>query len=185
MRREDAMSDGKPCVLVTGGARRIGRHVIEQAADRGWDTVIHYRSSANEAEELAAHLRGRGLRAATVGGDLSDPAAAEGVVPAAAEAVGRPVTALVNSASVFEWDDISTITAEDFTRHMLPNALAPVLLTKHLLAGLPDGVTGCVVNILDQKLAAPYGDHLAYTCPSSRCWARRRHWPGPARRGCA
>lgn len=150
-------------VLVTGGAKRIGRKVAERAAADGWNVVIHYRSSGDEADSLAHDLRRHGIHAATVAGDLSDPAAAESIVPAAAEALGQPLTALVNSASIFEWDDISTISAEAFTRHMMPNALAPVLLTKHLLAGLPEGMAGCVVNILDQKLAAPYGDHLAYT----------------------
>ncbi|MFC7332291.1 SDR family oxidoreductase [Rhodocista pekingensis] len=153
----------QPLVLVTGGAKRLGRAIVEACAAEGWGVVIHHRASAGEATDLAGDLRTRGVEAATVTGDLADPDAAAGLVEAAARAAGRPLTAVVNSASVFEWDGIGTLTAESFLHHLLPNALAPCLLIQGLLRQLPAGVQGAVVNLLDQKLAAPYGDHFSYT----------------------
>jgi len=150
-------------VLVTGGARRLGRRMVERCAGRGWDVVIHYRSSDREARDLAEAVAGQGVKAACVGGDLADPDATRTIIPRAAEAAGRPLTGLVNSASLFDWDDITGFTPDDFLKHMLPNTLAPCLLIQGLLAQLPAGVTGAVVNILDQKLTNPNGDHFTYT----------------------
>ncbi|MGH6808438.1 MAG: SDR family NAD(P)-dependent oxidoreductase, partial [Ensifer adhaerens] len=61
--------------LVTGGARRIGRAIVERLADAGYAIAIHYRTSQAEAETLAAEVRDRGGRAITVAADLVDPAA--------------------------------------------------------------------------------------------------------------
>ena len=43
-------------VLVTGGAKRVGRAIVERFAAAGWHVVIHYNSSAEAAEALRGHL---------------------------------------------------------------------------------------------------------------------------------
>ena len=45
-----------PAVLVTGGARRIGAAVSRAFGAAGWHVVIHYGTSFDEAEALAAEL---------------------------------------------------------------------------------------------------------------------------------
>lgn len=150
-------------VLVTGGARRLGAAMALACATAGMDVALHYRTDGPDVADTLRQLRQQGVRAAAIAADLADPAQVPGVVPAAAKALGRPLTALVNSASIFEWDDISTLTADRMLAHFLPNSVAPALLSQALLAQLPDGVTGAIVNILDQKLASPHGDHLSYT----------------------
>ena len=62
--------------LVTGGGRRIGRAICLELARAGFDIAIHYRNSADEAEEVADEVRALGRRAATVRADLSDEGAA-------------------------------------------------------------------------------------------------------------
>ena len=54
-----------PVALVTGGARRLGRHLSTALAARGFDVVILYRSSGAEAQSLVEEIRstGRGARA--------------------------------------------------------------------------------------------------------------------------
>ncbi|MFV3130621.1 SDR family oxidoreductase [Niveispirillum sp. KHB5.9] len=150
-------------VLVTGGARRLGAAMAGVCAKAGMDVAIHYRTAGPELDETLAALRATGVKVVSVPADLADPAQVPGLIPAAAAALGRPLTALVNSASIFEWDDIASLTAERMLAHYLPNTIAPALLSQALLAQLPDGVTGAIVNILDQKLASPHGDHLSYT----------------------
>lgn len=150
-------------VLVTGGARRLGAAMALACAQAGMDVALHYRTAGPELEATLTALRVTGVKVAVVAADLADPAQVAGVIPAAASGLGRPLTALVNSASLFEWDDIETLTAERMLTHYLPNTIAPALLSQGLLAQLPAGVTGAIVNILDQKLASPHGDHLSYT----------------------
>jgi NAD(P)-dependent dehydrogenase (short-subunit alcohol dehydrogenase family) len=73
------------------------------------------------------------------------------------------MTALVNSAAIFDHDTIETFGADAFERHMRVNALAPGLIAKQFAAALPAVETGAVVNILDFKLTQPYPDHFSYT----------------------
>ena len=58
-------------ILVTGASRGIGRAIARAVAEEGARVIVNYRSSAKEAEELIAELRGRGLDASMVRADVS------------------------------------------------------------------------------------------------------------------
>jgi NAD(P)-dependent dehydrogenase (short-subunit alcohol dehydrogenase family) len=150
-------------LLVTGAGQRLGRAVALEAARRGWSVVAHYRSSAGAAEDVATQARELGVGAVAIGADLADADAAEALIARASEAVGAPLTALVNCAAIFEHDTVADFSAAAFDRHMHVNALAPALLTKAFAHALPQDGRGAVVNFLDFKLAQPYPDHFAYT----------------------
>ncbi len=151
-------SSQKPAALVTGGAKRLGRAFIEALAADGHDVIIHYNSSADEAEALVKEIRG--VRAIALGADLSKPEEAAGLIIRANQALG-PVGVLVNSASIFEQDQLDDLGAESFHRHMTANTLAPALLTKAVAGqGLE---RSCVVNVLDYKLFNLNADYFSYT----------------------
>jgi NAD(P)-dependent dehydrogenase (short-subunit alcohol dehydrogenase family) len=77
--------------------------------------------------------------------------------------LGR-VDAVVNNAALFEFDDAQHFSVEAAQRHYQVNTIAPVLLAQALHAQLSArGAQGCVVNLLDQKLANPDPDYLSYT----------------------
>lgn len=150
-------------VLVTGGAKRLGRACALALAEAGFEIALHYNTSAAEAEATAEEVRAFGRRAVILPADLGDDAAVEGLAPAAAIAAGAALIGLVNSASIFEHDMVESLTAEAFRRHMAVNALAPARLAQALAAQLPAGARGAIVNFLDFKLAQPYPDHFSYT----------------------
>lgn len=152
-------------LLITGGARRLGAALALACGRAGYNVIIHHRDAggADAAAGILEEIRGAGAKAAAITADLTEPAEIEDMVARAASAIGQPITGLINSAAPFDWDDIETITAERMLAHYLPIAVAPALLCRQLLAQLPAGVTGTVINILDQKLAAPHGDHLSYS----------------------
>jgi len=155
------VSAARPWVLVTGGAKRLGRAVSLHAAACGWNVAIHYASSQNDAESAAQACVAHGAQAITVAGEL--PAVAERLVDDAAALAQAPIRALVNCAAIFEHDVVDDFKAETADRHMHVNAYAPVLLARALLRQLPKDATGAVVNFLDFKLPQPYPDHFAYT----------------------
>jgi NAD(P)-dependent dehydrogenase (short-subunit alcohol dehydrogenase family) len=169
--------------LVTGAARRIGRALALDLAAQGWAVAVHYNGSAGEAEAVVAEARARGVRAEAVQADLLDRAAVASLVPRAAEALGRPLTLLVNNASIFEHDTLSTATRDSWDRHVDSNLWAPFALTQAFAAQAPeagtdaDGLpvaTACVVNMIDQRVFKPTPEFMTYTIAKMGLWAFTR-----------
>jgi len=149
--------------LITGAAQRLGRAVALDLARAGWGVAMHYRRSASEAEAVAAEARAAGAAAVIVGADLDDAPARHALITHATQAAGAPLVALVNCAAMFEHDTIDTLTEESLRRHIALNTFTPSLLAREFAAALPEEARGCVVNLLDFKLASPYPDHFSYT----------------------
>ena len=154
----------RPAVLVTGAARRLGRHIALHLAQHGWDVAVHHRHAPDpEAEATAADLRALGARVLVLAAELGDEAAVEGLVPAAVAAFGR-LDAVVNNASRFEHDTIATLSHASLDAHWRTNTAAGLILARALHRHCAEAQRqGCVVNLLDQKLWAPNPDHLSYT----------------------
>jgi hypothetical protein len=150
-------------VLVTGAAQRIGRAIALDLAAHGWDIALHCHRSRTAAEATAAEAAALGARAEVFSADLADDAALEALVPAVLLRLGR-LDAVVNNAALFEYDDVTGFGTAALLRHMRTNTAAPVLLARALHEHLQQRqAQGCVVNLLDQKLANPNPDHVSYT----------------------
>ena len=146
-------------VLVTGGAKRIGAAICRELASTGYAVVIHYHRSKAEAEALAAEL---GDQAAIVQGDLANLAALPTLYEAACQPFGRP-DLLVNNASLFLDDSLETVDEERFSANLATNLQAPVLLSRAFAEALPDGGTGAIINIIDQRVLRPNPQFLSYS----------------------
>jgi NAD(P)-dependent dehydrogenase (short-subunit alcohol dehydrogenase family) len=149
--------------LITGAGQRLGRAVALDLAHKGWNVVVHYRRSAQEAADVAVAVRAAGGKAATLGADLDDAVARAALIANATKAAGAPLAALVNCAAVFEHDTIETLSEDLLQRQIATNAFTPSLLAREFAQALPEGARGAVVNFLDFKLASPYPDHFSYT----------------------
>ncbi|MHA1564139.1 MAG: SDR family oxidoreductase [Alphaproteobacteria bacterium] len=149
-------------VLVTGAARRIGKAIAEALAGDGWRVAVHYNTSRTDAEETVAAIRARGGMAEAVQADLGDEAALQALIALAGAAVG-PLTCLINNASRFEYDDIVSLSATSWDRHMAVNLRAPALLSRDFAAAMRAGDEGVIVNILDQKVGNENPDFLSYS----------------------
>ena len=149
-------------VLVTGGSKRIGREICLRLSDLGYKVVIHYRNSYEDAEETKRMIISNGGFATICQADLSNLSSAKQLISHAIEEFGY-LNAIVNNASVFVHDDISSIMSESWDKHMQINAKVPLMLIKEMNISLDGNRRGSVVNILDQKLYNPNPDHLSYT----------------------
>ena len=156
-------------VLITGAAKRLGRAIALKLAGAGYDVAIHYRSSKADAETLAAEVKAMGRRAALVDGDLAKESEVETFVSRAAAALG-PVTALVNCASVFEDDRITTMTRASWDKHIETNLRAPLVLSQQFARQLPGGAEGAIVNIVDQAVLNLTPQFLSYTVSKAALW---------------
>ncbi len=135
--------------LVTGGAVRIGRAIVEALAAEGAGVVIHYRSSRAGAESLAGQIRDRGGSAWCVAADLDDASACPDLVARAADLAGTPIQVLVNNAARFDKDTLNSLTADGVRAEFQTNLFAPLILMKVFAQ---QGVAGSVVNVLDRRI---------------------------------
>ncbi len=165
--------------LVTGGAKRLGRAMVLHLARRGFDVAVHYSSSADAAEETAIAAGAFGVKAVTVHADLLDHSDTETLITRAADALGAPLDLLINNASIFEYDNLETATAESWDRHINSNLRAPFFLTQAFAAQAPKTVMdsgepraqACVINMIDQRVRKLTPEFATYTIAKMGLWA--------------
>ncbi|XUU59918.1 SDR family oxidoreductase [Erythrobacter sp. HA6-11] len=147
-----------PAVLITGGAVRIGAAMARRFAEAGWHVVIHYRSSSEEADALAGTLPS----AETIGCDLNDGDAAVAMVETLAAKLPN-WAALINSASVFNYDGVTELDPATNREVMQVNAVTPARMAQTYLAKAPAKDGRRVIHITDQKLENSNPDFFSYT----------------------
>jgi 3-oxoacyl-[acyl-carrier protein] reductase len=125
--------------LVTGASRGMGRAAALGLAAAGACVLVHYGSSAKEAEAVVAQIRKAGGRAEAVGADLSAPDGAHKLARQARSIVGDRLDILVANAGVSKPATIEETTIEDFDRLFAVNVRAPFFLTQQLLPILSKG----------------------------------------------
>lgn len=153
---------GGRMVLITGAAIRLGAVIARRLAAGGWRVIVHYHRSADEAAALIAEITAAGFWARSVQADLSRREEIEGLIERCTQMHGR-LDCLINNASPFVYDDIASVTWESFQSLIIPNVAAPLLLSRDFAAQF-DGVEGgCIVNLLDHKIANLNPDFLSYT----------------------
>ncbi|MBC6404994.1 MAG: SDR family oxidoreductase [Rhodospirillales bacterium] len=162
-----------PIALVTGAGRRVGRHLALSLAADGWQLALHYRSSADEAGQLAREIVAGGGKVQTYAAELSREDEAAGLIPAIRRRQG-PVGLLVNNAGHFQRDTWDSVTAEGWDRHMEANVRAPMLLSQALAEQLPGDRRGLIVNMLDQRVWNPGPAFVSYGVSKSGLWALTR-----------
>jgi NAD(P)-dependent dehydrogenase (short-subunit alcohol dehydrogenase family) len=125
-----------------GGARRVGRALVDALAQAGADVVIHYGASAGKAEAAVQEVRALGRKAASIQADLEKPDEAAGLLARAQADLG-PIDWLVNSAAIFEPLDLEGTTVEAWDRHFAVDLRAPFLLCQAFArerAGAPGAI---------------------------------------------
>jgi pteridine reductase len=149
--------------LVTGsGKKRLGWHVADALAGRGYALAIHYRSSAAEAAEAVAYFQSRGAQAKAFQADLTDETAVAGLVQQTLAHFGR-LDVLVNCAAAWKSKKLENVTAADVRFFFETNTLSTFLCSQQAglaMARQPEG--GCIVTIGDWATARPYLNYAAY-----------------------
>jgi NAD(P)-dependent dehydrogenase (short-subunit alcohol dehydrogenase family) len=163
--------------LVTGGAHRIGRAVVERLAAEGADVVVNYSSSRGEAEELAAQITSLGRRALAWGADVSRGDQVRAMFAAAESHFGR-LDILVNNAGMFSRAKFEELTEEQWDRMMDVNLKSQFLCAQAAAPLMRRQGGGHIVNIssLGGLLAWPGFTHYCVSKAGvimlTRCLAR-------------
>jgi len=114
-------------------------------------------------------IRAQGGSAELFATDLADEAQVTALASQVAADLG-PITCLVNNASLFEHDGATTVTQQSWDRHFAINLRAPFVLIQAMAAGLPEGATGNVINLLDERVWNLTSEFVSYTLAKSGLW---------------
>lgn len=137
-------------LVVTGGAKRLGRAIAQEAAAAGASVAITYNHSRRDAEVLIAQLASlypQQKFAAfqwTAGDAASAAQLKDGVL-----SVFDDVTALVNNAAIFRRTPFESLTEADFDDHIAANLKGPYLLCKEFGDYFLSQERGAIVNFAD------------------------------------
>jgi len=150
------------CVLITGGARRVGAAIVRCLHGGGARVVLHYRSSHAAAEALAAELNeSRPGSVSLVAADLLQDHAPDTLVDAALSAYGR-LDLLINNASSFYPTPVGKITMADWDDLMGSNLKAPLFLSQAAAPYLRKS-RGSIINLVDIHGLRPLKAHPVYS----------------------
>jgi pteridine reductase len=149
--------------LVTGsGKKRIGWHVAAALAERGYNVIVHYHTSAHEAEEAVATFRQHGIESVALQADLTHENAVHELFEEIRTRFGR-LDAFVHCAGLWQSRRLEDVRAADVRRHFEVNILSTFLCARE--AGLvmvrqPEG--GCIITLGDWAVVRPYPNYAAY-----------------------
>jgi NAD(P)-dependent dehydrogenase (short-subunit alcohol dehydrogenase family) len=152
-----------PLALVTGGLHRLGAAIAARLAAAGYALALHKHHASEPEAGLASALAEHNTDWHRFRADLSNMDELAALLPRVTEHFGRTPDLLVNNAALFAEGDWQAMTATDLNRMTAVNHHAPVLLAQALVAATPPGSQPAIVNIIDQRVANPVPDQLAYS----------------------
>lgn len=159
----------KQTALITGAANRLGAAFSRGLAEAGYNVIIHYNSSEQDAANLSDEINKAGGNAAFIGADLIDPTARARLIKKAQAPFG-PLSVLINNASIFKRDSVETLSQDLWNAHMAVHAEAPAFLAMDFAKQLASDIEGNIINIVDERVLNPAPASFSYHLSKSLLW---------------
>lgn len=164
------MEELRKTALITGGARRVGRALVETFASAGWDVAFTFRSSQKEALELQNALACTGGRILPLSADFDRLDQSIAMIQQRYLKWSNRLDLLINCASAYGPD--RKLSAEVAMR---ANFSAPLRLIETFRNELV-AAKGCVINLLDILAERPMSSHSNYCASKAALWNATLSW---------
>tara|TARA_B100001540_G_scaffold187008_1_gene164967 strand:+ start:374 stop:1099 length:726 start_codon:yes stop_codon:yes gene_type:complete len=152
----------KKTIFITGAAKRIGKEIALCFSEMGWNIIIHYNSSKNDAQVLADEINDTNSDSAiTVQGNLDVKEDVEKVINEVRDAFPT-IDLLINNASTFYPTPIEDISEEHWDKLVGSNLKGPLFLIKGLKDKLKES-KGSIINITDTNLSKGVANYSIYS----------------------
>ena len=158
----------QPLALVTGGAQRLGKAFALSLARMGFDILLHYHSSADEAQRTKAEIESIGRQAYLLQADLSNPEEITSLfsqVNSIFHLSSFIFRVLVNSASLMPVGHPRDLPLEAWDAALDLNLRAPFLLSQEAAKLMTDG--GLIVNVTDIGAGKAWSRYPSYAVSKS------------------
>jgi len=158
------MPESKPlqgkAVLITGGARRLGRATALALAEAGADIAITFRNSAREAQRTVIDIGGFGGRAVALRCDVTDERSVRSAIKEVQRELGS-LDILVNNAANYETVEFEKISLRQWDAIFASNTRGPFLVSREALKLLRER-KGKIINFGSLGGLRPWADHAHY-----------------------
>ena len=148
-------------VLITGGAKRIGLAIAKYLHQYGFNIIITYNKSKNDAEKALSILNNnRPNSCAIIQANFSTIKSYNSLYNKALKVFGR-IDVLINNASKFYPTKIDTVNDKNWTDIINTNLKTPLFLSKSFFPELKKR-KGSIINIIDIHVNPPLKNHIIY-----------------------
>jgi len=149
-------------IFVTGGAKRIGKAIIELFAKDGWKVIIHYNNSKADAETLADSINAKNADTAfIVQGDLDKADQVNNII-SKVDGYTETIDLLINNASTFYPTPIEEISEDHWEKLIGSNLKGPLFLIQGFKEKLKSS-KGSIINITDTNLSKGVANYSIYS----------------------
>jgi len=159
MLKHDKPLQGR-AVLITGGARRLGRAIALAMAEAGADVAITFRNSARQAQHTVTDVSSFGVRAVALYCDVSDPKNVKSALKEAVKELGG-IDVLVNNAANYETAEFEKLTLAQWDAMFASNTRGPFLVSQKALHTLRER-KGRIINIGSLGGIRPWASNAHY-----------------------
>ncbi len=144
--------------LVTGGAKRIGKCIIESLVNKNYDIALHYNTSFQEAIGLKKKLEEKGVKCELFKCNLSNESEVSELINNAIDKFPH-LSLLINNASVFKRATLFETELELYNETINVNIKAPFILIRDFARKVKKGQ---IINIIDAKISGNDSNYFAY-----------------------
>ncbi|MDH5737361.1 MAG: pteridine reductase [Gammaproteobacteria bacterium] len=149
-------------VLITGAARRIGSQMARTFHAAGFNVILHYHLSRNEAKKLRNELENKRKNSTTlIELDLLAENNWDDIIRSCQSQWGR-LDVLINNASTFYPTHMGEVTEDQWNDLIGTNLKAPFFFSQAIAPSLKE-VAGCIINIIDIHASRPLKYHPVYS----------------------
>ncbi len=144
--------------LVTGASKRIGREISLQLAQEGVHVIAHYNQSEDEAKKLCEELAALKVKTWPIKANFEIQSEYETLIDRSFSIAGN-IDYLINSASLFPFENMDTVTFQGMIDNMQVNAWAPFVLCRKFSERAK---VGKIINLLDSRIKDQDWNHVGY-----------------------
>lgn len=140
------MEEIRKTVLVTGGAKGIGKAIVLSFAKAGYDVIINYNGSVTKAEETKQEAESYGVKAMTIQADVCDYDSVKAMIETIMETCGR-IDVLVNNAGITKDGLLLRMTPEDFNHVINVNLTGTFNCIQNVTRIMMKQKSGVIINL--------------------------------------
>jgi len=162
-------------VLITGASQGLGRAIAQGLAGAGMDIALHYKESAEQAQQTAEDIGRLSRKCLTVQADLCRGQQIQSMLEKIRSELGG-IDALINNAAIFVSTPLEEFELKVWKEIFEVNVFGPAALCQSLGTQMKLRGAGKIINILDVAAQKPFTSHAAYCASKAALASLTKSW---------